>query len=53
MKRLLREFFRERQHALVPAVDLVIIPKVGAHELSFLQVDAELERLLSLAKRAS
>lgn len=53
MKRLLREFFRERQRALVPAVDIVIIPKAGAHELSLLQVDAELERLLSLAKRTS
>ena len=52
MKRLLREFFRERQHALFPAVDIVIIPKAGAHQLSLPQIDAELERLLSLSRRA-
>jgi ribonuclease P protein component len=53
MKRLLREFFREHQHALFPAVDIVIIPKAGAQELSLLQIDAELERLLSLPRLAS
>jgi ribonuclease P protein component len=53
MKRLLREFFRERQHALFPVVDIVIIPKIGAQQLSLPQIDAELERLLSLSRRAS
>jgi ribonuclease P protein component len=53
MKRLLREFFRERQHALFPAVDIVIIPKAGAQQLSLPQIDAELERLLSLSRRSS
>jgi ribonuclease P protein component len=53
MKRLLREFFRERQHALFPAVDIVIIPKTGAQQLSLPQIDAELERLLLLPGRSS
>lgn len=53
MKRLLREFFRGRQHALFPAVDIVIIPKVGAQQLSLAQIEAELERLLSLSRRSS
>ena len=53
MKRLLREFFRERQHDLSPAVDIVIIPKAGAQQLSLPQIDAELERLLLLPRRSS
>lgn len=53
MKRLLREFFRERQQAFLPAIDIVIIPKAGALQLSLAQIDGELERLLSLSKRVS
>jgi ribonuclease P protein component len=53
MKRLLREFFRERQHVLSPTIDIVIIPKTGAQQLSLRQINAELERLLSLSSRGS
>ena len=53
MKRLLREFFRECQHTLLPAIDIVIIPKAGAHQLSLPQIAGELEGLLSFAKRTS
>lgn len=53
MKRLLREFFRERQHTLPPATDIILIPKAGAHRLSLPQIARELEGLLSLAKRPS
>ena len=51
MKRLLREFFRARQYTLLPAVDVIIVPKAGAHQLSLLQIAGELEGLFSLAKR--
>ena len=53
MKRLLREFFRECQHTLLPAIDIVIIPKAGAHQLSLPQIAGELQGLLSFAKRTS
>ena len=53
MKRLLREFFRVRQHTLLPAIDIIVVPKAGAHQLSPLQIAGELEGLLSLTKRTS
>ncbi|MFZ5449112.1 MAG: ribonuclease P protein component [Thermodesulfobacteriota bacterium] len=45
VKRLLREFFR-RHRVQLPAIDLVIMAKKGAAELSYLQVEEELGRLL-------
>jgi ribonuclease P protein component len=45
VRRLLREFFR-RHKSLLPPRDLVIMAKKGAAELNYLQVAAELGRLL-------
>jgi ribonuclease P protein component len=52
MKRMLREFFRRYQVDIVPAQDIVIIPKAGAETLSFFQMAAELGRVLFLARKA-
>ena len=51
MKRRLREFFRLHQADLIPALNVLIIPKAGAGTLSFLQITQELERALSPAKK--
>jgi ribonuclease P protein component len=53
MKRLLREFFRERQYMIFPAIDIIIIPKAGASQLSLPQIAGELEGLISLAKHTT
>jgi ribonuclease P protein component len=45
VKRLLREFFR-RHRGELPSKDLVIMAKKGAAELDYLQVEAELGRVL-------
>jgi ribonuclease P protein component len=45
VRRLLREFFRRHKSQLPPR-DLVIMAKKGAAELNYLQVAAELGRLL-------
>ncbi len=51
MKRRLREFFRLHQADLVPAQNVLIIPKIGAGTLSFHQITQELGRVLSLAEK--
>jgi ribonuclease P protein component len=53
MKRVLREFFRTRQEFIVPAQDILIIPKAGADTLEFAQVAEELGRALSIAGNAT
>jgi ribonuclease P protein component len=45
VKRLLREFFR-RHKAFLPPVDIIIMAKKGAPDLTYAQVQAELARLL-------
>jgi len=45
VKRLLRESFR-RPKAHLPQVDLIIMAKKGAADLTYAQVQAELARLL-------
>ena len=45
VKRLLREFFRRHKEQL-PRVDLIIMAKKGAADLTYAQVQAELARLL-------
>jgi ribonuclease P protein component len=49
MKRILREFFRSRQNAIIPAQDILIIPRAGAELLTSTQVAEELRRALSIA----
>lgn len=49
MKRVLREFFRTRQTYITLAQNILIIPKVGADALEFIQVAEELERTLCIA----
>jgi ribonuclease P protein component len=51
MKRRLREFFRLHQANLIPAQNVLIIPKAGAGTLTFHKITQELERALSLAKK--
>jgi ribonuclease P protein component len=52
MKRMLREFFRRYQVDIVPAQDIVIIPKAGAETLSFSHMVEELGRELFIARKA-
>jgi ribonuclease P protein component len=52
VKRLLREFFRRHKTEL-PAVDLVIMAKKGAAALGYHQVEEELGRMLSRARKKS
>ncbi len=51
MKRRLREFFRVRQAHISPPLDILIIPKSHAQELTFAQIVTELERVLPIAQR--
>ncbi|MCS6927512.1 MAG: ribonuclease P protein component [Candidatus Binatia bacterium] len=51
MKRLVREFFRSHQSALVPAQDILVIPRAGAEGLTSAQVGEELRKALSLGAR--
>ena len=53
MKRVLREFFRTRQVYITPAQNILIIPKVGADALEFIQVAEELERILFIAEKGT
>ena len=53
MKRVLREFFRTRQVYITPAQNILIIPKVGADALEFIQVAEELERTLFIAGKGT
>jgi ribonuclease P protein component len=53
MKRVLREFFRTRQVYITPAQNILIIPKVGADALEFIQVAEELERILFIAGKGT
>jgi ribonuclease P protein component len=52
MKRMLREFFRQYQVDIIPAQDIVIIPKAGAETLSFSHIVEELGRELFIARKA-
>jgi ribonuclease P protein component len=45
IKRLLREFFR-RHKGLLPPMDIIIMAKKGAPDLTYAQVQAELARIL-------
>jgi len=45
VKRLLREFFR-RHKGMLPSVDLIVMAKKGAAELSYPQVEEELSQVL-------
>jgi ribonuclease P protein component len=47
IKRLLREFFRQRRHTLVSSRDIVIVAKKDAGNLSWLQVCQELEAIFT------
>lgn len=51
MKRRLREFFRQHQAYIIPAQNVLIIPKTGAGALSYHQIEQELKRALSLATK--
>lgn len=51
LKRLVREFFRNHQSALVPAQDILVIPRAGAEALTSAQVGEELRKALSLGAR--
>lgn len=53
MKRILREFFRRHQAQITPAQTILIIPKVGADTLDFVQVAEELERVLLSAGKGA
>jgi ribonuclease P protein component len=53
MKRVLREIFRTHRAQITPAQNILIIPKVGAHALSFTQVAEELERILLSAGKGA
>lgn len=53
MKRLLREFFRTYQARIMPAQDVLIIPRAGAHTLALTHIVEELGKALSLAESAT
>jgi ribonuclease P protein component len=44
VKRVIREFFRRNKSLFAISSDAVIIAKQGAHELSYQQVTAEMEK---------
>jgi ribonuclease P protein component len=46
VKRLLRDFFRNNQHLFDKSVDLSVVAKKGAADLSAKQIFSELERTL-------
>jgi ribonuclease P protein component len=48
VKRLLREAFRRRQEEIAPALELVVIAKPGAANLTYAQVATEFARGLDL-----
>jgi ribonuclease P protein component len=50
MKRMVREFFRARQRAIIPAQDILVIPRAGAETLTSAQVAEELGKALSLGE---
>ncbi len=50
MKRLLREFFRTHKALIIPACDIVVIPRAGADQLTLAQVSEELGKALSIAQ---
>jgi ribonuclease P protein component len=50
MKRLLREFFRVHKEKIVPAQDILIIPRAGSHKLTLDQITKEIGKALSLAE---
>lgn len=49
LKRFVREIFRQHRSSLPRPVDVVVIAKTGAHQLSYAQASTELERALELA----
>lgn len=51
VKRWLREFFR-RHRGELPPMDLIIMAKKGAAELTYAEVEAELARLLLAYRKA-
>lgn len=53
MKRLLREFFRTYQAQIMPAQEVLIIPRAGAHTLALTHIVEELGKVLSLAESAT
>lgn len=50
-KRLVREVFRRGADLFPPGLDVVIIVRAGAHELSFAEADAELRAVAHLIRR--
>jgi len=52
IKRLVREVFRARREALNTALDIVVIAKPDAAQISHAQAATELERALGVAPRA-
>jgi ribonuclease P protein component len=51
VKRLLREVFRRHRRDLAPPVDLLIIAKPGADNLTYAQAATEFARILELASQ--
>lgn len=51
LKRIVREFFRQYRSSLPRPVDLVVIAKPGADQLTYAQAATELERALELTGR--
>lgn len=49
IRRWVREFFRRRQAALQPPLDVVVIARSGAADLKFSDVERELANALRLA----
>lgn len=50
-KRLLRESFRRNPDLFPPSIDVVVIVRLGAHELACGDVDAELQGVASLIRK--
>jgi ribonuclease P protein component len=48
VRRLVREFFRRRQHALVPPRDVIVIARPAAAGLSYHELQRELSHALHL-----
>jgi ribonuclease P protein component len=53
MKRVVREFFRVCQRSIIPARDILVIPRPGAERLTSAQIAEELGKALSLGKRTT
>jgi len=52
VKRLVREFFRRHQQRITPALDVLVIARVGAATATYAQVRAELAAALRIDVRA-